>query len=76
MVECSLMNYVCVVVGSNPVPVTYILNIALFTNKELIELQVTFWNKFHKIQVCDMTKKHTIKDFTSAAYHFIAEVTL
>ena len=36
MVECSFMNYV--VVGSDPVPVTYILDVVHFTNKELIEL--------------------------------------
>ena len=74
MVECSFMNYV--VVGSSPVPVTYILDIPHFTNKELIELQVTFCNKFHWIQVCDMAKKRSIKNCISAAYHFIAEVTL
>ena len=45
MVEFSFMN--CVDVGSNPVLVTYILDITPFTNKELIEVQVTFWIKFH-----------------------------
>ena len=56
MAECSFMNYV--VVGSDPVPVTYILDVVHFTNKEIIELQVAFCNKFHWIQVCDMAKKH------------------
>ena len=45
MVECSFITYVGL--DSNHVPVTYVLDIASFTNKELIELQVTFWMKFH-----------------------------
>ena len=57
MTECCFMNYV--IVGSNPVPVIHSLNIAPFTNKELIELQVTFRIKFYKIQVCDIKKTYT-----------------
>ena len=40
MVECLFINYVGV--GSNPIPVTYILDIVPFMNKEFIELEVTF----------------------------------
>ena len=70
MIESWFMNYV--IVGSNPIPVIHNLNIAPFTNKELIELQVTFWIKFYKIQVCDMKKTYTYSQglhFSSVTFH-------
>ena len=56
IVECSFTNKV--VVGSNPVPVTKISDIAPVSSKEFLDIQTTRECRFSLKRVCDMIRTH------------------
>ena len=59
MAECLFTNYV--VVGSNPVAVTYTSDLASVSSKEFLDIQVTLECRFTLKHVRDMIRTYNEK---------------